>query len=282
MSDGKNLRTGLFGDVPEQTYHAGEGISSSDLRKMAKSVKKYFDKTPQKAPSPALRLGSAFHMAVLEPDRYEAEYQLVEKVDRRKKEVKELLAEGVQLLSFAEHDQIMGMRDSVFESPLTRNLFKDGKAEQSAYWYEKPNLVPDAEPVYFKARIDYLKDDGVAIDLKSTMDASFSGFFQSIGNFKYHIQAAQYIKGLQETMGKELRDFIFVAVEKEPPYAVNTFSLDDVALDKGFEQRDLIIKKYVDWISTDNPLVKNFTYEQKINSIGLPAWAMINSNIVEA
>ena len=49
-------------------------------------------------------------------------------------------------------------------------------------------------------------------DLKSTGDASLSGFKKSIRNFKYHKQAAFYL----DALGYD--DYYIIAVEKTAPY----------------------------------------------------------------
>jgi hypothetical protein len=91
------------------------------------------------------------------------------------------------------------------------------KNEVTAIWREGD--------VYCRARYDVLRmdDHGNAdvFDWKTTKDISDRGIEKSIANFRYDIQAAFYLRGL-EAMGLRLPQlsFCFVFIETAPPYTV--------------------------------------------------------------
>lgn len=77
-------------DMPNHVYHASEGISSSMLKKACESMMLYqglyITKTIEQPKGDALRFGNLFHSLVLEPEKLEEEYALLdETIDRRTK-----------------------------------------------------------------------------------------------------------------------------------------------------------------------------------------------------
>jgi len=64
----------------------------------------------------------------------------------------------------------------------------------------------------------------LAIDLKTTKDASFFGFSRSVHDFRYDVQNAFYIDGLR-ACGAHCEGFVFIAIEKEPPYLCACYTL---------------------------------------------------------
>lgn len=73
-------------------------------------------------------------------------------------------------------------------------------------------------------------DDGEApigiLDVKSTRDASITGFSRDIGKYGYDVQAAFYIDGIKAVTGLEL-PFYFVPIEKDGPHEVAMYRASD-------------------------------------------------------
>jgi exodeoxyribonuclease VIII len=84
-----------------------------------------------------------------------------------------------------------------------------------------------------KARPDYLRADNIYIDLKTTDDASHEEFSRSVAKWAYFRQAAFYTDGLKAATGRDLAGCVLIAVEKEPPYGVAVYVLDDTAIEFG-------------------------------------------------
>jgi hypothetical protein len=68
-------------------------------------------------------------------------------------------------------------------------------------------------------------------DLKTTQDASVA-FEDSILKYGYHRQAAWYLDAANAA-GLGLKEFVLIAVEKDAPFGVQTFALDDSLIAKG-------------------------------------------------
>ena len=107
--------------------------------------------------------------------------------------------------------------------PTASKLFTGGVAEQSCYWSQTVYYADARAEVLCKCRPDYVKAISggyVIVDLKTTLDARerpFQG--RAYWDLGYHLSAAHYVTGLTEIRGTPPQAFIFVAVEKEPPYA---------------------------------------------------------------
>jgi len=122
------------------------------------------------------------------------------------------------------------MRDSVMMHPIASVLLNpdSGRAEHSCYWLDKDDDFGVREPTYrlCKCRPDFINDDhNLMPDLKSAVDASYSGFRLHVAKYRYFVQAAWYMSGYYQATGKAVADFIFVVVEKQPPYGVGIYKL---------------------------------------------------------
>jgi hypothetical protein len=70
------------------------------------------------------------------------------------------------------------------------------------------------------------------LDVKSTLDASISGFARAIGKYGYDLQAAFYIDGVKAITGLTL-PFYFLACEKNGPHAVAMYRASDEMVEDG-------------------------------------------------
>ena len=77
--------------IPNKEYREREGVSSTDLKKIAKSPAhfRYWKDHPQED-TPSLLFGRAAHKYMLEKDEFKTEFAVAPNVDRRTKEGKEL------------------------------------------------------------------------------------------------------------------------------------------------------------------------------------------------
>lgn len=238
---------GLVEQTNEE-YHRGPGVSKSHLDAIAGlSPLHYWYKylNPNREPgepSPALIMGSAIHSIVLEPDLFTSEYVTVpEDAPKRatkaqinaKKPSPDAVASieywtafekenaGKIILDAEEWQTCLNIRDAVYRHPIAAGLLTGGKAEQSFY------AVDSETGELIKCRTDYLHDSGAMIvDLKSTEDASPDGFGKSAANFRYPVQTAWYNGVLDSAFGEHPQDWVFLAVEKKPPYAIGIYFME--------------------------------------------------------
>lgn len=240
------MEPGIYNDISNADYHKGPGLSSSDLKMLAQSPLHY--KTSKETPqveTDCMRLGTATHTAILEPERFDSVYAQAPEGDKRSKAVKEAWAEiesgGKIPLSHGDFEAIQGMKRSIMEHPLAGRWLTGGTAELSGYWNQHvrdDSLNLDAD-ILCKCRPDYIKELGsqyVIIDLKTTKSAEPRYFSRAAyWDYQYHISAAHYITGMEALRGVRAQGFIFVTVEKTPPYAVNVFEASEEFIRAGEE-----------------------------------------------
>lgn len=257
-------------------YHARAEISKSDLDLLAKSpylLKLKKDGLYQSEATPSQILGSAVHKLVLEPNDFKNEFVIEPNFDKRTKDGK------AEFEKFQNENQgKMILKDDIFKTAKiisecvlnmqgTANFLKDGKAEQS-YFSEIDGIKVKCRPDFYNENL------GLIIDLKTTSDASPSGFSKSIANFNYHIQTAFY-SDIMQSLGKKVNKFLFIAVETKEPFLVGFYELDLVAIDKGRE-------KYKELLSLWKWCVENKCYFQygdfkdgkfnPVKTLNLPTW----------
>ena len=256
-------------------YHAHPAVSKSHLDLIARSPLHYWaryldpDRRPVE-PTPAMRLGTALHTHVLELDRWDQEIAVAPACDRRTKAGKEAYAAfqdaaaGKTVISADDAEQVQAMARAVFRHPgATMLLGLPGKAETTHMWTDATYGVE------CKCRPDWLTDDGsIVVDLKTTKDASPRGFRRSIGDFRYQVQAAWYLHGLEQATGRRPDQFVFICVEKEPPYACAVYAADAEMIERGHQQAMADLGELAACRAADRwP-----SYSDQIETIGLPGW----------
>lgn len=239
-------------------YHSGEGVSKSDLDKISRSPAHFraAKDAPPKPPTPAMLLGSLFHTLTLEPIEFGEEYAVAPDVDKRTKAGKEAWAafeaehSGKAIITLDQYETAQRMAESVLSHPTARPLVTgEGDVETSIFW--NPAVAPD---ILSKCRPDFLKrSEGrySIVDLKSTDDARPLSFQRSAWNFRYHVQAAYYWDGCTSEFSSAPDSFIFIACEKEPPYAVVVYETSIEMLNAGREEYYHDLQVYQECLRTD-------------------------------
>lgn len=267
---------GIYPDIPAEVYHQRVlgVVNKGALDQIAKTPAHYrawvdgADDAP--AETPALLFGRALHCLVLEPELFATEW--AEQPDfgnLRTKAAREArdawLAEhpGITLLSSDDWQRLHAMREAVLAHPVASALLDGGQAEATSVWTDP------GTGLLCKARMDCWRPDiGVIGDLKSTVDASPAAFARAVANYRYHVQQAHYAAGAA-AHGIEAPTFVFVVVEKTPPYAVCLYQLDDDAADRGDELRTRDLQRLDACLQADDwP-----AYPPAVNALSLPAWA---------
>jgi len=258
------------------TYHAHSAVSKSHLDLVSKSPMHYWsryldpNRVPQE-PTAAMAIGSAVHTHVLELDQWDAQYVVAPAgIDRRTKvgkaewDVFQTAIGTRTVISREDADLVMRIGRSVLSHPAAAYLLGlPGKAETTHMWTDAGTGLE------CKCRPDWLLDDGsMIVDLKTTEDASPRGFQKSIGQWRYHVQAAWYLNGMEQATGNRPEQFVFIAVEKKPPYACAVYVADLQMIDIGWNAacqdlyKLLLCKTADSWPG----------YSDGIEQISLPPW----------
>lgn len=260
----------MIKNMTNAEYHTTLAISKSDLDLINRSPMHYRHamENPAKQ-TPAMLFGSVVHKLVLEPETFAAEYVVAPNCDCRTKDGKARWQEFADSITdetviteemFSEATEIV---KAVHNNPIVCKLLGGGKAEQSYFWEENG--------VECKCRPDYLRSDGIVIDLKTTENASPEKFVKSAYDYRYHVQAWWYLHGLQQC-GINAHDFIFIAVEKKPPYAVCVYAADDLMLELGEREAMENFRTYVECKNTDT--WHGYEKQPEIHSLSLPDWVI--------
>lgn len=220
----------------------------------------------------AFTAGSLLHCMVLEPSEVSSRYRV--KVNRGntkagKEEEEKAAEDGVQLVSQDMWETCSAMADAALRHPVMRSAHAAGdlRTEQSVYWTERGGTVP------CKARVDALvtlPNYGLcAIDLKTTRDASLAAIEKSLYTYGYHRQAAWYLRGLRSA-GMEVRAFLFLFVEKEPPYLTVATNISEGAQELALDEIRNCVDTFADCMASG--IWPGYT-ESPVIELDLPAWA---------
>ena len=256
------FQTGIFPNIPARSYHAIDAFSFSRATDFDRSPAHYKAALafPREQTS-AMLMGSAIHSLVLEHGKDVLEAPGSTRSTKIYKEFAEANP-GKFLLLSDELENAKRAADSVLSHRLAKHLLSKGQPEVSAFW------IDEKTGVRCKCRADYLRDDGIVVDLKTTSDGSISEFQRSIASRKYHWQSAWYLDAFARLQQKHLNAFIHLVVETKPPYAVSIYALDDAALEKAREDLSRLLERFSECLHTGEwP-----GYPDEIQNLSLRSW----------
>lgn len=223
--------------------------------------------TEDKKDSPAFQMGRLVHLAALQPELLAERVAVAPLVDRRTKLGKETfeafqstLKEGQECVSQDIYEDVIRIAKAAHDAFVGLNLTE---------WQTEVGCLLDlGNNIMLKGRPDLIakeaNGDLVIVDLKTTQDASPAAFAKDVANFKYHLQAAFYMR---LTGAKK---FIILAQEKDLPCANRVYTLDEAALAEGNRLMEEAIALYTQCVAFDSwP-----TYSKDITTLSLPKWAI--------
>ncbi|EMA3934081.1 PD-(D/E)XK nuclease-like domain-containing protein [Salmonella enterica] len=243
-----DIQPSIYYDIPNEAYHAGPGVSKSQLDDIA--VCPAFYQWRKSAPvdtekTKALDMGTALHCRLLEPDEFKKRFIIAPEFNRRttagKEEEKAFLEScensGITVMTSEEGRKLELMYGSVMAHPGCRALLEaEGKTESSIYWTDTETgelcrIRPDK----------FLTNSPLILDVKKVAD--MSRFARHVEEFRYHVQAAMYCEGWKAYSGETPR-FAFLAVSESidcGKYPVHLYILEDEHHDIGYSlfRRDL-------------------------------------------
>ena len=259
--------------MTEKEYRTHPAISRSELWKIAESPEKfkYYKENP-KPPTPALIFGQAFHKFALEPETFSSEFAVLPNCDRRTKEGKAIYAEFEEkaadktVITADMFIQIAEMADALKCNVYASKLL-NGVHEKPFFWTD------DMTGEECKCRADCLTElngANVIVDIKTAASADTETFMRDAIKYGYDFQAAMYSEGVKANTGKDWL-FVFVVIEKEPPYAINIFQADALILRRGQDIYRQLIGIYHD-CKTSGEWYGYLGKFNMINNLSLPAW----------
>jgi exodeoxyribonuclease VIII len=228
---------GRVDGLSNEDYHASSPISRSDIMKAMKSYEHYEANISPNPDSPALRMGSAFHCLVLEPNKFGEEFAIEPDVNRRTKDGRAKIEEFKKLNShrtILKPDEIKEVAKWARAALAYRINFKMGSVSinatmkeirDSGEWTPEVSFFGKINEVMCKARADMIKNDNsVIIDLKSARDITPYKWGMEAIEHGLDVQAVHYMAITGSTM------VIFLCVEKSYPYIARSFYFYDEEL----------------------------------------------------
>lgn len=261
--------------MTEKEYRSNPAISRSDLWKLKSTSPekfKYEMDNPSK-PTQALAFGQLFHTMVLEPEKLYDEY-VATSYGRKTKKFAEIQENNPDKTVVTDEEVALAtkMRESVFNNKKARNLLK-GEHEKEFFWRD------DFTGVDCKCRTDVFKprSDGKTCyiaDLKSAADASPEQFMRDAYKRGYHFQAAYYGEGVKKVTGLK-PIFMFLVVEKEPPYAVAIYRATEDFVLAGQDNERFLLSLYKHCKENDDWFGYNGVKDEVLD-LDVPYWASEN------
>lgn len=255
------MEPGIYDGIPNADYHKDPALGSSSLKTLATRTPAHWHwESRHPRTSDAFDLGTLFHSIVLEGD--EAGVMVVDHENWMTKAAKEdkanARAEGKVPLLRKDWAQVKSMRDATMAHPLASKALTGHRAEASVFWEE------DGLPL--KCRPDAW-NLGMLFDLKSTINADPREFGRTAHTYGYHQSHAHYQDGVEAATGERL-PFVFINVEKHPPYLVSVVELDSEAVDLGRRLNNLAKTVYRKCADSGE-----WPGYQTTEPIRVPAWA---------
>lgn len=240
------MKPGIYTHLSNNEYHASIGVSKSGLDLVRISTAKYqykvLNRHIEEDPGPAKVIGTAVHAAILEPELFKNRYIFQPRDMKRNTTAGKLayanllnISAGKVILKEDDYEKVVAISENAKKHEWVKKHLIDGYAERSVFWND-----PDTG-VLCKCRPDYYTQE-LIIDLKTTDDAGLD-FIKSIELWGYHRQAAFYSDGMKEVQNK--KKFIFVALEKDPPYEIGIYELDEDDFEIGRIEYKSALRKYL-------------------------------------
>lgn len=242
---------GVYPSVPEAEYRAWDAANQSTLKADERSMahtKYAIDHGIEETNS--MRLGTAAHVALLEPKRFRECVAVMKKVNGRTNEGKEYRKQfeadnaGKTIIDDEQYAQARAMWRAVMMHPEARKLIEaDGPTEVCAVWDDKETGLR------CKARLDKYVPGVLALDIKTTRDASDEFFPREFTDRGYHRQLAWYRDGFKAASGSDT-PFVFIVVENDGYAGVRVFRPDDFLYRLGWSENRRALLAYAECVKS--------------------------------
>lgn len=273
-----DIQPGIYFDIANEAYHAGPGVSKSQLDDIADIPAIYLWR--KNAPvdtekTKPLDIGTAFHCCTLEPDEFSNRFIIAPEFNRRtndgKQEEKAFLescvSSGKTIITAEEGRKLDLMRQSIMALPMGKWLLESvGFCESSIYWEDtETGLLCRCRPDKIIPEYNWI------VDVKTTAD--IHKFKTAFYDYRYHVQDAFYSDGYRAEFG-EIPTFVFLVASTTIEcgrYPVEIFMMGDEAKLAGQHEYHRNLKTLAECTrNNDWPTIK---------TLNLPRWAKENVNV---
>lgn len=247
--------------TPNHTREAYDRIAAlniSRLKEIKRSPLHYKYALTHPRTSPAMTLGTATHIAVLEPERYASHYAVWgsrtaggNMSPRKGQAWDAFCAEhaGRSIITADEDSEAKAISAAVRGDARAAALLAAGDAEVTLEWMLPPEL--GNRPA--RGRVDWittLNGRACLVGLKTARDCRHFIFGSAAAKLEYPCQWAYYFDGYVASTG-EVPLVREIVVESSPPYACAIYRIEDDIIEEGRERYWEMAKLLAECEATD-------------------------------
>lgn len=211
--------------LKDEDYRAINRLSKHDSDDFARNPYAFFKRKEvefKKEPTEDMKLGTALHTKVLQPELFESQYAIIPESIKTKRGAQwETFKEenpGKECIKMAQFAQINAMAQSLLNHYACTAIFQETPSHE-----REVSILSTLGGVKIKSRVDiFCSKYHLLADVKTATDASPDAFMRQASDLGYDVQAAWYTLNA-EARGIKVDDFQFFVVEKEFPYTVGVY-----------------------------------------------------------
>lgn len=237
-------KIGIHINVPVDVYRKLPADSISLVKQLSRSPLHYRHRRINNLETDPMRLGTAAHAAILEPDRFVKDFSVWDKVTesgsmspRRGKDWDRFrdMHRSTTIITKKDFDFSNAMHTAVRGHESAMDYLRKGEPEVTLQWLFDARLC--------RGRLDWLtiiEDQPVIVGVKTTKDCRHFIFGSHAHKLGYHLQWAWYHDGYMELTGR-IPKMIEIVVESTPPHAVAVYRITDDILNQGREEYQALL-----------------------------------------
>lgn len=266
-------------DLTEEEYHRLPALSAGGAFLLMNECPAIYwrhspfnpEAVPVKA-SGAMDIGTALHLAALEPARFAERVTVIDADAYRSNAAKAARDDAVEVgrvpLLVRDLDLVLTLSEALRKNDYVAAMLEGAQFEVSFTW-DAETAAGHRLPC--KARADIVTHDGRIGDLKVSASASPEFFMRQAWNQGHYLRSPWYQDGWREAVAgmANLPEYWYVVVGNKPPHLVTVIGLDERATEWGRQ----VLRGALETL--DQCLTRRIwpPYEVKPVTIGLPAWA---------
>lgn len=274
----EQFEVGIRSRVPWDEYNSLPGVSMSRLKELRRSPQHYLHRLSNAKETAPLRLGTAAHAAVLEPERFERQFAVWSRrgdsgnlAPRRGQYWDTFTAEhpGKTIITEDEFELAVAIAKAVRSNPNAAHYLANGDPEVTMQWQMADGRRCRGRVDWFTRCAPYGGGEVVPhlVGLKSARDCRPFKFGNQSAVLGYHLSWGFYRDGYFSIKGIEPR-VIEIVVESESPHAVAVYSIPADIIDQGRDEYQNLMLRLAECESTGH-FPGPQEYEEPLS---LPSW----------